>query len=46
MVKHQLSSHLEAFLSIDNLTNNEKYEGTNTAPVIGRTTAVGIHFTF
>ncbi len=45
-VKHQLSSHLEAFLSVDNLLNNEQYEGMNTAPVVGRTTAVGIHFTF
>lgn len=45
-VKQQLSSHLEAFFSVDNLLNNEQYEGMNTTPVIGRTTAVGIHFTF
>lgn len=45
-VKHRLSPHFEAFLSVDNLTNNEEYEGTNTAPVIGRTTALGLHFTF
>jgi outer membrane receptor protein involved in Fe transport len=45
-ITHRFTPQLEAFASVDNLMNSEAYEGTNTAPVIGRTTMVGIHFTY
>jgi outer membrane receptor protein involved in Fe transport len=45
-VTHRLMRHLESFVSVDNLTNNEAYEGGNTIPVTGRVTMVGLHFAY
>ncbi|HEY9516198.1 MAG TPA: TonB-dependent receptor [Gemmatimonadaceae bacterium] len=42
-VTRELSDQLDVFLAIDNLANNRAYEGTNTAPVAGRNTMLGIH---
>ena len=45
-VTQRLTRQFEAFLSVDNLTNSDAYEGRNTAPVVGRTTMAGAHVTF
>lgn len=42
----RVARQLEAFVSIDNLTNNQAYEGSNGIPVIGRTTMAGLHVTY
>jgi outer membrane receptor protein involved in Fe transport len=42
----RLNRQLEAFVSVDNLTNNEAYEGLNSFPVIGRSTMVGLHASY
>ena len=45
-VAHRFTQQLEAFVSIDNLTNNESYEFANSSPVMGRTTMLGIHVSY
>jgi outer membrane receptor protein involved in Fe transport len=45
-VSHRFTPHFEAFFSVDNLTNNEAYEFYNASPVMGRTTSIGLHFTY
>jgi outer membrane receptor protein involved in Fe transport len=46
MVSHRFTRQFEAFVSVDNLTNNESYEFSNASPVVGRTTTVGIQLTY
>ncbi len=43
-ITRQLTPLLAAFLAIDNLTNNDAYEGNNLAPVRGRTSSIGLRF--
>jgi len=43
---HRFNSELEAFLAIDNLTNNEAFEFDNSSTVVGRTTMVGLTVTY
>jgi outer membrane receptor protein involved in Fe transport len=38
----RLSRQLEGFVSVDNLTNQQTYEGSNFLPLVGRTTTVGL----
>jgi outer membrane receptor protein involved in Fe transport len=45
-VSHRFTSEIEAFLSIDNLTNNEEYEFYNASPVMGRVTTFGLHLSY
>jgi TonB-dependent SusC/RagA subfamily outer membrane receptor len=40
-VTQQLAEQLEGFLSVDNLTNQQSYEGSNFLPLLGRITRVG-----
>ena len=42
----RLTRQLDGIVSVDNLTNNLAYEGTNGNPVMGRITMVGLHFRF
>jgi outer membrane receptor protein involved in Fe transport len=41
-VAHRFSPQLEAFVAIDNLTNNRAFEFDNSSPVVGRTTMFGV----
>lgn len=41
-VTQQVTSRLEALVTVDNLTNNGASEGGNTLPVLGRMTMVGL----
>jgi outer membrane receptor protein involved in Fe transport len=45
-ITHRFTPQFEAYLSVDNLANNESYEFSNALPVMGRTTMVGLHFTY
>jgi outer membrane receptor protein involved in Fe transport len=45
-VSHQITRHLQGLVSIDNLTNNEAYEGSSFSPVMGRLTMVGFHLNY
>jgi outer membrane receptor protein involved in Fe transport len=45
-VTHSFNPQLEAFLAIDNLTNNQAYEFGNLSPIIGRTTMLGLEVTY
>lgn len=45
-VTQAITHELEAFLAIDNLTNNQAYEGRSTAPIVGRNTMLGLHINF
>lgn len=45
-VTQRITSQVDGFLSIDNLTNNSAFEGPNILPVMGRTTMVGLHALF
>lgn len=45
-VAHRFSPQLEAFVAIDNLTNNRAFEFDNSSPVVGRTTMFGIEVTY
>lgn len=45
-VARELTDQLEAFLAVNNLANSHAYEGTNTAPVAGRNTMLGLHVRF
>jgi outer membrane receptor protein involved in Fe transport len=42
----RFTRQFEAFVSVDNLTNNEAFEDLNSFPVIGRSTMVGIHASY
>ena len=42
-VAQRVTRSVDAFLSVDNLTNKEAYEESNVVPVIGRVTMVGLH---
>jgi outer membrane receptor protein involved in Fe transport len=42
----RMSQDLEGYLAVDNLTNNESYEGDNINPVTGRLTMAGLKATF
>ena len=42
----RLTRQIEGFLSVENLTNNEAYEGLNTYPVMGRMTMAGLHVSY
>ena len=42
----RVSQDLEGYLAVDNLTNNESYEGDNINPVTGRLTMAGLKATF
>jgi outer membrane receptor protein involved in Fe transport len=42
-ITQQLSREVDGFIAINNLTNKEVYEGSNSIPVMGRTTMVGAH---
>jgi outer membrane receptor protein involved in Fe transport len=42
----QITRQIGGFIAIDNLTNNQAYEGSNSAPVIGRTTMAGLRANF
>lgn len=44
-VTQSVARDIEAFLTIDNLTNSQAYEGRSTVPVVGRNTMVGLHIT-
>jgi outer membrane receptor protein involved in Fe transport len=45
-VTQRITSHVDGLLSIDNLTNNMAFEGSNISTVMGRTTMVGLHARF
>ena len=45
-ISHQITPRLEAFVSIDNLTNKEAYEPDNDVAVVGRTTTLGLHVSY
>lgn len=45
-VTHRLAQELEGFLSVENLTNQETYEGSNALPLMGRTTTVGLRVNY
>lgn len=45
-ISQRITSQLEAFLSIDNLTNKEAYEPNNDVAVVGRTTTLGLHLSY
>lgn len=45
-VTQRLSRQLEGFVSVDNLTNQQTYEGSNFLPLIGRTTTVGLRASY
>lgn len=40
----RVTRHIDATLSVDNLTNSHVYEGINILPVMGRMTMLGLHF--
>jgi outer membrane receptor protein involved in Fe transport len=40
-VSQKITSHVSAFVSVDNLTNNQAYEALNFSPVTGRLSTVG-----
>jgi outer membrane receptor protein involved in Fe transport len=45
-VTQQITSLVSAFVSVDNLTNNQAYERWNLNPVMGRITTVGLRFQY
>lgn len=45
-VVHSFSPHLDAFIAIDNLTNNTAFEFDNSAPQTGRTMTGGLEVRF
>jgi vitamin B12 transporter len=45
-VVQQLSPVLAAFASIDNVTNNDAFEGANLTPVVGRTSTLGLRLQY
>jgi outer membrane receptor protein involved in Fe transport len=45
-VSQQFTKLVSAFVSIDNLANNEAFEFTNSTPVMGRITTVGLRFRY
>ena len=42
----QMARQLEGFISVDNLTNDQNYEGSSALPVVGRTTTVGLRVNY
>jgi outer membrane receptor protein involved in Fe transport len=45
-ITQRLSPQFEVFASVDNLTNQQTYEGSNFLPLIGRTTTVGLRASY
>jgi outer membrane receptor protein involved in Fe transport len=45
-VTHQIAPQIDGIVSIDNLTNNTAYEGSNILAVRGRLTSVGLEARF
>jgi outer membrane receptor protein involved in Fe transport len=45
-VTHRFNPRFEAFLAIDNLTNQNAFEADNSTPVVGRTTMLGFDVTY
>jgi outer membrane receptor protein involved in Fe transport len=45
-VSQQITPQLDGFLSVDNLTNNDTFEGGNSLPVMGRTSTAGFRFRY
>jgi outer membrane receptor protein involved in Fe transport len=45
-ISQQITTSLAGFVSVDNLTNNERHEFLNTTPVMGRITTAGLRFHF
>jgi iron complex outermembrane receptor protein len=45
-VEHRFNPQLEAFIAIDNLTNEIAFEFDNSSPLSGRTTMLGFEVTF
>jgi outer membrane receptor protein involved in Fe transport len=45
-VTQQLGRRLETFIAVENLTNNQDYEGSSALPVLGRTTTVGLRVSY
>jgi outer membrane receptor protein involved in Fe transport len=45
-ITQRISRQLEGFVSVENLTNNTAYEGTNTIAVMGRITMAGMRASF
>jgi outer membrane receptor protein involved in Fe transport len=45
-ITQRLTHQLEASLAIDNLTNNQAYEGGSLLPIMGRLTMLGLHVTY
>jgi outer membrane receptor protein involved in Fe transport len=45
-VTHRFTPRLEAFVTIDNLTNSNAFEADKSTPVVGRTTMVGFDTSF
>jgi len=43
-VTQRIAPQLDGLLTINNLTNNTAFEGSNLLPVMGRTTMLGLHF--
>ena len=41
-ISQRLTQQLEGFVSVENLTNDQEYEGSNSLPAVGRTTTVGL----
>jgi outer membrane receptor protein involved in Fe transport len=45
-VTQSLTRELSAFVTVDNVTNNQRHEANNGTAVIGRITSVGLHFSY
>jgi outer membrane receptor protein involved in Fe transport len=45
-ITQRVARQLEAFISVDNLTDSYAYEGSDISPVIGRTVMFGVHVTY
>jgi outer membrane receptor protein involved in Fe transport len=43
-IAQSLTPTLSAFLSVENIANNQEYEYADTQPVFGRTTTLGLRF--
>ncbi|HEX5964243.1 MAG TPA: TonB-dependent receptor [Gemmatimonadales bacterium] len=43
-VTQRIARQLDGVLTVNNLTNNTAFEGSNQLPVMGRTTMLGLHF--
>lgn len=45
-IRQQLTPMLQAFLAVDNITNNTEFEFTDLSPVMGRVTTIGMQYRY